>query len=197
MKFFQSYDIPFYLTLFRLTFSPLVLAPLLVLAGTYHSVLLWGIAFLLFLVLCITDFADGYFARKYGTICQSGSVLDPIADKFLVISASVGLLAVQEIGWGWVLLFLCRDAFVTSLRLWGVQQRLELPVSFLAKLKTTIVFFALGLAILDKVATLVAIQHLFFLADAVFATLLIASILSIVTALMYVQRIYEGLTLSE
>ncbi len=101
----------------------------------------WGFA-----VASITDFFDGWLARKLQVESLLGAILDPIADKVLVAGAVVGLAALGS--WTVALaggLMLFREFAVSALRETLAPKGLKLPVTLLAKWKTTLQLLALGL----------------------------------------------------
>ena len=101
----------------------------------------------LYSAACITDFFDGYLARTRGEISQFGRFLDPVADKLLISSIILMLCAFDRITGIAILaavVILCREILVSGLREFLATLRTGLPVSSLAKWKTTIQMFALG-----------------------------------------------------
>ena len=105
---------------------------------------LW-LAAVLFAVAALTDWLDGYVARKRGEVSALGAALDPIADKLLTIAALILLCAVDIIG-GWgiaaALAIGLREVLVGGLREAVAGRAVKLPVTFLAKIKTTVQFTA-------------------------------------------------------
>ncbi|HEY2662271.1 MAG TPA: CDP-diacylglycerol--glycerol-3-phosphate 3-phosphatidyltransferase [Caulobacteraceae bacterium] len=102
-------------------------------------------AVIAFFVAAITDFFDGWLARRWNVVSLAGAILDPIADKILVCGAILGLLAVRAPGVlvaGGVILF--REFAVSALREVLAPRGVKLPVTFLAKTKTTLQLVALG-----------------------------------------------------
>ena len=98
-----------------------------------------------FIVAAVTDFFDGWLARRWRVVSLAGAILDPIADKILVCGAIMGLLAVRAPGVlvaGTVILF--REFAVSALREVLAPRGIKLPVTFLAKAKTTLQLVALG-----------------------------------------------------
>ena len=98
-----------------------------------------------FVIAAVTDFFDGWLARRWGVVSLMGAILDPIADKILVCGAILGLLAVRAPGVlvaGTVILF--REFAVSALREVLAPKGIKLPVTFLAKTKTTLQLVALG-----------------------------------------------------
>ena len=135
-----------------LTLSRIVAVPLLV-------ALLWwprweagyAIAFAVYCLMGITDYFDGYVARARGAVSRLGVFLDPIADKIMVASVILILVHNRDItGWHVVaaLIILLREIAVSGLREFLAGLRVSVPVSQLAKWKTTFQLVALGSLIL-------------------------------------------------
>ena len=109
------------------------------------------LAALLFAVAGLTDWLDGYVARKRGEVSALGAALDPIADKLLTITALILLCAGGQIeGWNVLaaLLIALREVLVGGLREALAGRAVKLPVTFLAKIKTTVQFLAFVVLIL-------------------------------------------------
>jgi len=105
------------------------------------------VALAIFIAAGITDFLDGYFARSLGQHSSFGRMLDPIADKLLVASCLLMLAADETIkGWSlWAaIVILCREILVSGLREYLAELRVSVPVTRLAKWKTTVQLIALG-----------------------------------------------------
>lgn len=100
-----------------------------------------------FTVACVTDFLDGYLARIWKQQSPLGQMLDPIADKLLVATTLLAVAANQTLT-GWTLwaaiIILCREFLVSGLREYLAGIKAQLPVSAVAKWKTTVQMFALG-----------------------------------------------------
>jgi cardiolipin synthase len=105
------------------------------------------IAFLIFAVAAITDYFDGYLARIWQQQSALGRMLDPIADKLLV-SVSILILVADGVLDGWsiwaAIIVLMREIFVSGLREFLAELRVSVPVTRLAKWKTTMQLFAIG-----------------------------------------------------
>jgi CDP-diacylglycerol--glycerol-3-phosphate 3-phosphatidyltransferase len=113
--------------------------------GPQHGVWLARFAFGALVVAAITDFFDGWLARRWRAVSLIGAILDPIADKILVCGAILGLLAVQAPGVlvpGALILF--REFAVSAMREVLAPRGIKLPVTFLAKIKTTLQLVALA-----------------------------------------------------
>lgn len=101
----------------------------------------------LFAFAGITDWFDGWLARRWGQMSNLGRFLDPIADKLLVAAAILMVVAFHRIEGVSVLaavIILCREVAVTGLREFLAELKVKVPVSRLAKWKTTVQILALG-----------------------------------------------------
>lgn len=130
-----------------LTLSRILVIPLVVACFYMEQPLGSHIAFLLFSLAGITDFFDGYLARASGTVSALGRFLDPIADKLMVGAVLIGLTAVDWISGVHVIaaiIILCREILVSGLREFLAQLQVGVPVTMLAKWKTTVQMFALA-----------------------------------------------------
>jgi len=104
----------------------------------------------LFTVAGVTDFFDGYLARKWGQLSRFGQLMDPIADKLLVGAAIVMVVhkgPMQDITVIALIVILCREILVSGLREFLAGTKVSMPVSTLAKWKTTVQMIALGFLI--------------------------------------------------
>jgi cardiolipin synthase len=101
----------------------------------------------IFIAAAVTDFFDGYLARAWQQQSALGRMLDPIADKLLVATCLLLLAASGTIG-GWSLIaaiiILCREMLVSGLREYLAELRVGVPVTKLAKYKTTAQLVAVG-----------------------------------------------------
>ncbi|WP_298669683.1 CDP-diacylglycerol--glycerol-3-phosphate 3-phosphatidyltransferase [uncultured Sphingomonas sp.] len=135
-----------------LTLSRIVALPLLVACLWWPA---WAagywLAFALYCLMGITDYFDGYLARAQGTVSKLGVFLDPIADKIMVAAVVLMLVATRDIeGIHLIaaLIILLREIAVSGLREFLAQLQVSVPVSRLAKWKTTLQLVALGALIL-------------------------------------------------
>ncbi len=130
-----------------LTYTRVVAVPALVLCFYIESYAGRWLSFAVFMVATITDFFDGYLARAWKQQSAIGLMLDPIADKLLVATALMLLVSEQTIG-GWSLLaaivILTREISVSGLREFLAGLRVRVPVTRLAKYKTTLQMVAIG-----------------------------------------------------
>ena len=127
-------NLPNLLTLSRIAAIPLVVACLWFDRGWMQ----WA-AMSLFVIACVTDWFDGYFARRYHQISRLGRFLDPIADKLLVSATLLMLVyngALHGVHVIAALVILMREILVSGLREFLAELRVGMPVSQLAKWKT-------------------------------------------------------------
>jgi cardiolipin synthase (CMP-forming) len=134
-----------------LTLSRIVAVPVLVALLWVTEPLLYGLAFGLYALVGVTDYFDGYLARRMGSVSKLGAFLDPIADKFMVAAVLLMLVAVDRIAGLHVIAaiaILLREIMVSGLREYLAGSQVSVPVSGLAKWKTTFQMIAQGALIL-------------------------------------------------
>jgi cardiolipin synthase len=140
-----------------LTLSRILAVPILVFLLWRPAPLDYAITFVLYCIVGITDYFDGYLARAWGNISKLGQFLDPIADKIMIGAVLIMLISsrkanpVPEIaGLNIIpaLIILLREIIVSGLREYLAGLQISVPVSALAKWKTTFQLLALGALIL-------------------------------------------------
>ncbi len=140
---------PTFITLARIALSLFVI-PFLFYYGLRPNI--FGSNFLIaiiFVLIAITDYFDGYFARKFKLESTLGKILDPMADKFLLCSCLVSLVAVERFNFYLAILFLAREFFVTTLRQIALEYGFKIHVSTVGKLKTFFQFLMIFFVILN------------------------------------------------
>jgi CDP-diacylglycerol--glycerol-3-phosphate 3-phosphatidyltransferase len=141
MKFLANKSLPNWLTIFRLFITPVVC--FLILVDIYESRIV-GTVLLIFGF--ITDFLDGYLARKYKSVSDFGRCFDPIADKALVLSSSVMLLYLEKLNILIVFIMIFREVFVSGIREFVGTKSIIIKVSDISKVKT--LFQMIGIVML-------------------------------------------------
>ncbi len=137
-----------------LTYARIIAVPLVVLCFFLEGKLQssdfarWS-AVIIFVLASITDFFDGYLARIWGQTSNIGRMLDPIADKLLVSTCLLLLAADTDktiAGWSlWAaIIILCREILVSGLREYLAELKVSVPVTTIAKYKTTLQMIAIG-----------------------------------------------------
>lgn len=127
--------------------SRIMVIPVLIASFFMEQPLGSHIAFVTFALAGITDFFDGYLARATGSVSKIGQFLDPIADKLMV-----GAIIIMVVSIGWVsnlhviaaVIIMCRELLVSGLREFLAGIQVSVPVTILAKWKTTVQMIALG-----------------------------------------------------
>ncbi len=95
-----------------------------------------SLALVIFVAASITDYYDGYLARKHGWITNFGQLLDPLADKLIVMAAFVGMVELELFPSWMVILILCREFLITGLRTLAISQGKVLAADRWGKNKT-------------------------------------------------------------
>jgi len=140
-----------------LTLSRILSVPILVFLLWKPSWFDYAITFVLYCLVGLTDYLDGYLARAQGTVSRLGQFLDPIADKIMVAAVIVMLVSTRNNSGEPIihsfhiipaLVILLREIIVSGLREFLASLRVSMPVSHLAKWKTTLQLVALGALIL-------------------------------------------------
>ncbi len=138
-----------------LTWARIVAIPLIV--GLFHLQMTPAhqnlVATVLFILVALTDWADGYLARKLNQTSSFGAFLDPVADKFLVCAALLVLLEQQRVDALVALVIVGREIAISALREWMAQigASRSVAVHMLGKLKTTVQMVAIPFLLYDGV----------------------------------------------
>jgi len=172
-----------------LTFSRIVLAAIIFLLLMSSDGYL--LALILFYIASLTDWLDGYLARKYHAVSQLGEVLDPIADKILIVFVLFGLAVnldsylIAFIG----ALIITREIWVGALRDINARNNRSdvTKVTFLAKIKTTIQLFTISIYLIGLSANSMLVL--------VFADifLLISLLITLYTGFIYTIQTYKNI----
>ena len=109
----------------------------------------------LFIVSSVTDYADGYIARKYKLITDFGKLMDPLVDKIMTVSAFICLVSLGSVPAWAVIVIVSREFLITGLRLIATVRGKVLPAERLGKIKTllqivTILYCLIVIAIVDQ-----------------------------------------------
>lgn len=136
---YAIFSLPNLLSIIRIILTPLFIY------FFFGNLWMQLLSLIIFTVAALTDTYDGYFARRCKLSTKFGLILDPIADKVLIISAFAVFAYINMIGWWIVCVFLIRDLFVISLRIKMLYEGSCLITSKLAKYKTIFQFIAVYL----------------------------------------------------
>ena len=177
--------IPNSLTIFRCVAA--VILPLLIIYGGELGA---RIAPVLLILAGLSDFLDGFYARKYNVVTNFGKIIDPIADKLLVISVLLALASDHMLSYDFAfipaLAIILREIFISGLRENIASYNFSINVSNLAKWKTTIQLIACGSFLvwrseqfLYQIDAIAWISHIL---------LWLAALITIITGLEYILK---------
>jgi CDP-diacylglycerol--glycerol-3-phosphate 3-phosphatidyltransferase len=175
----KDLNLPNALTIFRILALPFCAYALFKNGGEDDS---WRIiAFTLFFIVGLSDVLDGKIARSRNQITEFGKLLDPIADKAMLATASIGASVLGMLSWWVTAIFLIREVAVTILR-FAVIKNGVIPASKGAKLKTFFQSFGVGFYILPLPSYLNIPRDLF---------MAVAIYLTITTGVDYFRKVFR------
>lgn len=176
------FNLPNTLTLFRIAIIPVLVGLFL----TQDTWALWT-ALGLYTLGAITDFFDGYLARRWNMMSAFGRFLDPIADKLLVAAMLILICAYGRLPGAWTIaaiIIMMREMLIAGLREFLGPHRILLPVSRLAKWKTVSQMVAMGFLIMGRHGDVV-LPHTLLIGQ---IGISIAAFLTIVTGWDYMAK---------
>ncbi len=168
------------LTVARLLLLPLLIA-LFFMEESWGGIAVWGCLFV-YIICSITDFLDGYIARKLNQISDFGTFLDPISDKIFVATIMILLVAFNRITDIWIILVIiifAREFLISGLREFLGPKNIKMPVSMLAKWKTAFQMLSLGFLILGN-------DYAPYTSELGLALLSLATLLTVITGMSYI-----------
>jgi len=143
-----SLNLPNILALFRIALAPLMLwffidrhNPIF---SSWHPSWFDYFAGLIFVIASVTDFFDGFIARNWDQMTKLGGILDPLADKMLVLAGVLGLMAIDRASVWAIFLILSREFFITGLRVVAVSEGKNVSSTMAGKIKTVVQMIAIG-----------------------------------------------------
>ncbi len=188
-KIFKK-TLPNILTSFRCLSA--IIVPFLIVYGDEIGAI---IAPIIFIIASITDFFDGYFARKYNVISNYGKIIDPIADKMLVVGTLFALCSENFFNYYYTFipafLIIQREILITGLREQVTKDKQVLKVSILAKWKTTVQMTACS-------SYLILRSHEYFFNFIIIEYICImliwfAAFITIITCFDYLKKVWSNL----
>ncbi len=120
----------------QLTVTRIILTPLFAILFISNDLTLNRISLFVFLIAALTDWYDGWLARKFNYISELGKFLDPLADKILTSTAFFCFVYIDLLNFWMVLIIVIRDILITLLRIYGQSKKHSFSTSYLAKVKT-------------------------------------------------------------
>lgn len=178
----ESINVPNLLTLTRILLIP-VFVMLFATPDPHRSI----IAAIVFTVAAVTDLLDGYLARRSGQVTKLGKLLDPIADKLLVLSALILLVNVDRVSALVAILIIAREVAVTGIRAIAATEGMIIAAETSGKYKMALQVIAIVLLILEGTA-LSALGNLHL---AGIVTLYLSLILGYVSGAQYVWSFWK------
>ncbi|MGB5849680.1 MAG: CDP-diacylglycerol--glycerol-3-phosphate 3-phosphatidyltransferase [Ignavibacteriaceae bacterium] len=120
----------------QLTILRIVLTPIFLYLFISPDILMKQISLAVFIVAALSDWYDGWLARKFNYITDWGKFMDPLADKILTSAAFIGFVLVGLLQWWMVAVILIRDFIITFLRIYADRKGLVFTTSYYAQWKT-------------------------------------------------------------
>lgn len=192
------------MTIMRFTFANIVTISRLFLAPVFLVCILidsptavtWSVV--IYLVAALTDWLDGYLARRFGEVTSHGVFLDPLADKVLTTSAFIALVVHDIVPLWMVVVIIVRDFGVTAMRSIADDRGMSMQTSYVAKVKTfaqmLVIAWALVLFWLSTQSPQNPMYSYLLSDDITGVAMLVVTLLTIYTALHYVvvnRRIFS------
>ena len=175
-------NLPNKLTVLRMVLVPFFVATLLL--SKTNDTLKW-VALALFVIASLTDFADGYIARKYNLITNFGKFMDPLADKILTVSGMICLIELGRIPSWIVVIIVAREFIISGFRLIAAENGVVIAANYWGKFKTTFQMFMIILMIMN-------IPQLQIVTNIVLWIALALTIISLVTYINANKQILAG-----
>ena len=174
-------DIPNMLTMLRIVLIPVLVASFYLdnLTGRY-------LAAMIFIFASVTDYFDGMLARRLDAYSNFGRMLDPIADKMLVVSTLLMIVHKDLVSVFTVIIILCREIFVSGLREYLAEFKVSLPVNGLAKVKTAVQMIAISIVLLGE--EVVKIQYTSQIGK---TAIWLSAVLTLITGYAYLKEVFK------
>lgn len=185
IDFIKRLNLPNKLTLLRV-----VMVPLMCLFLSFQNNACQIIALLLFILASITDMMDGKIARRNNQITDFGKLLDPIADKLLVLSAMVFLVAQQRMSAAVCMIFIARELIISGFRLVAAADGKVIAAGKTGKYKTVVQMIAvcMSMVFMPMQATGAAVISAGFLAVLTQIVMWAALVLAVVSCVEYIVK---------
>lgn len=130
------------------------------------------VAVVIFIAASLTDMLDGKIARKYNLVTNFGKFMDPLADKLLVMSALVSMVALGDLPAWVVIIILAREFTITGFRTLAMEANIVMAASWWGKVKTTVQMIMVVVVLLELPFACMPMIELALIGMAVFFTIL-------------------------
>jgi CDP-diacylglycerol--glycerol-3-phosphate 3-phosphatidyltransferase len=175
----------------QLTILRIVLTPIFLYLFISDDLLMKQISLAVFIVAALSDWYDGWLARKFNYVTEWGKFMDPLADKILTSSAFIGFVLVGLLEWWMVAIILIRDFTITSLRIYADRKGLVFTTSYYAKWKTLLQMVFLYYLLIIYVGSVTPELNTMFNEE--FQALLNPDLLYFIMLLITIITIHSGL----
>ena len=151
----KGMNLPNKLTVLRICLVPLFITMMMLPASVLHPLISGLIGAAIFIAASVTDLLDGKIARRYGLVTDFGKLMDPLADKFMVIGALTDVVYrydnLRSVFIWALLLVVFRELAVTSIRLVAAssKEQVVIPANMLGKIKTVMQIVCICTAIIE------------------------------------------------
>jgi CDP-diacylglycerol--glycerol-3-phosphate 3-phosphatidyltransferase len=177
-------NLPNYITFFRIAIIPFIVLVFYLpesLISDFNKSLT---ATLLFILAGVSDWLDGYLARKMNLESKFGAFIDPVADKLIIVSSLVVLIELDRLAAFIAIIIIGREVAVSALREWmaGLGNSSSVAVAFIGKLKTTLQFIAISLLLFH--------YDIYFIPTALIGEIAIwiAALLTVISMIFYLNQ---------
>ncbi|HEY9166323.1 MAG TPA: CDP-diacylglycerol--glycerol-3-phosphate 3-phosphatidyltransferase [Candidatus Kryptonia bacterium] len=175
----------------QLTILRILLTPIFVVMFVSERLILKQVSVMVFAVAALTDWYDGWIARKLGKVTKWGVFLDPLADKVLTSAAFIAFAWLGMVGWWMVAVIVVRDISITILRSFAELRGQSMATNFSAKVKTftqMVFIYGILLAVVfrNTFTALSPVTELILDRNVVYYSMLVVTILTFGTGVQYV-----------
>lgn len=147
---------------------------------------------ILYFAAALTDYFDGWIARKYNEVTREGKFFDPLADKVLTITVMSVLVKLQIMPLWMMLIVAGRDVSTTLLRLYGDKKGIPVKTSFSAKAKTfyqmIVISLILTLYVMNLFISSINLSYIIHHSEIIYIALLILTLLAVYTLIEYLFK---------
>lgn len=192
----MKWNVPNILTMIRIFCTPVVIALFLVPIPSGIGIF---VALGVYILACITDFLDGYIARKYNMITDFGKFMDQIADKAITTSAMILVLLAASVTFNWlavliVLVVVLRDTIISGIRMVAANKNVVIAADIFGKIKSffldiasmvLMLFIGLSYALKDGVSSKIGAMPIDYIRILGLTLMIIGAVLSIISCINY------------
>jgi CDP-diacylglycerol--glycerol-3-phosphate 3-phosphatidyltransferase len=176
----------------QLTILRIILTPVFLFFFLSENPVFKLISLGIFIIAALTDWYDGWLARKFNYITNWGKFWDPLADKILTSGAFVGFVILKIIPLWMVIIIIVRDFIITSLRAYADYKDFSFPTSYYAKWKTFLQMFFLYYLLIAYVGK--NIYQIYFGSNDIFLILMNGTFVYVMMLIITVITLHSGIT---